>query len=70
MLGGVFWPLEVVPAFMQKIAQFVPQTWAMKGFTELMARGGGVGDILGSVAILMGFAVVFLAMGITRIRYE
>ncbi len=24
MLGGVFWPLEVVPAFMQKIAQFVP----------------------------------------------
>lgn len=70
MLGGVFWPLEVVPAFMQKIAQFVPQTWAMKGFTELMARGGGVGDILGAVAILMGFAVVFLAMGIARIRYE
>ena len=42
----------------------------MKGFTELMARGGGVGDILGAVAILMGFAVVFLAMGIARIRYE
>ena len=63
MLGGVYWPLEVVPSFMQKIAEFVPQTLAMRGFAELIARGGGVADILGLVAILLGFAVVFLARG-------
>ena len=70
MLGGVYWPLEVVPKFMQKIAEFVPQTWAMRGFSELVARGGGIADIWGPIAILLGFAVVFLAMGISSIRYE
>lgn len=70
MLGGIFWPLEVVPELMQKVAQFVPQTWAMKGFTELMARGGTLGDIWEYVLILLGFAVVFLGIGISRIRFE
>jgi ABC-2 type transport system permease protein len=70
MLGGIYWPLEIVPEFMQKIAEFVPQTWAMKGFTELVARGGTALDIMGSVAVLLAFAVVFLGAGVTRIRYE
>ncbi|MFT4412877.1 ABC transporter permease [Fredinandcohnia humi] len=70
MLGGVFWPLEIVPGFMQKIAEFVPQTWAMKGFTEITARGGSLIDILNPVLILLGFAVIFLLVGIKRVRFE
>lgn len=70
MLGGVYWPLDIVPDVMKKIAEFVPQTWAMKGFTELMARGGSVADIAGPVAVLLGFAAVFLAAGVSRVKYE
>jgi ABC-2 type transport system permease protein len=70
MLGGVYWPLDIVPTFMQKIADFVPQTWAMRGFTELIARGGTVTDIIGPVCVLLAFAVTFLVVGMTRIRYE
>jgi ABC-2 type transport system permease protein len=70
MLGGVYWPLDIVSDTMRRIAEFVPQFWAMQGFTELVARGGGVGDILSSVAVLLGFALVFLVAGISRVRYE
>lgn len=28
MLAGVYWPLEVMPKYMQAIAEFLPQTWA------------------------------------------
>lgn len=70
MLGGVFWPLAIVPAFMQKIADFVPQTWAMKGFTELIARGGTILDITAPVCVLLAFSATFLIVGLTRIRYE
>lgn len=70
MLGGVFWPLNIVPVFMQKMADFVPQTWAMRGFTELMARGGTVTDIIGPVGVLLAFSVLFLVVGMTRIRFE
>jgi ABC-2 type transport system permease protein len=70
MLGGVYWPLDIVPAFMQKMADFIPQTWAMRGFTELIARGGNVSDIIAPVCVLLAFAATFLVVGMTRIRYE
>ncbi|MDP4083272.1 MAG: ABC transporter permease [Bacillota bacterium] len=70
MLGGVYWPLDIVPSFMQKIAEFIPQTWAMRGFTELISRGGSVQDIVAPVSVLLAFSVVFLAIGITRVKYE
>lgn len=70
MLGGVYWPIELVPDFMQKIALFVPQYWAMEGFKTVMTHGGTLLDVLGSIGILLGFAAVFMAVGISRVRYE
>lgn len=70
MIAGVYWPIEIEPLFMQRIADFVPQTWAMRGFTELIARGGAAGDIMAYAGILAVFAAVFFAVGLTKIRYE
>lgn len=70
MLGGVYWPIELVPDFMQKIALFVPQYWAMEGFKTIMAHGGTLSDVSGSVGILLGFAAIFMTLGISRVRYE
>lgn len=70
MLGGVYWPIELVPDFMQKIALFVPQYWAMEGFKTVMSHGGTLFDVLGSVGILLGFAAIFMAVGVSRVRYE
>ncbi|UOY91540.1 ABC transporter permease [Ectobacillus sp. JY-23] len=70
MIAGVYWPIEIEPMFMQRMADFVPQTWAMRGFTELIARGGGIADIAVYVAVLFIFAIVFFTVGLKRIRYE
>jgi ABC-2 type transport system permease protein len=70
MLGGVYWPLNVEPGFMQKIANFVPQSWAMKGFTGLIVEGGVLTDILTPVIILLCFSVAFLSFGLMRVRYS
>lgn len=70
MLGGVYWPVSIVPEFMQKIAQFTPQFWAMKGFTRIISDQGGITDIWYPVLILLGFAVVFLMIGLSRVKYE
>ncbi|OEH93574.1 ABC transporter permease [Bacillus solimangrovi] len=69
MLGGVYWPLEIVPEFMQTIANFIPQTWAMKGFNHISA-GSRVADIIPNVIILMSFAVAFIGIGLKRVKYE
>ncbi|WP_442598732.1 ABC transporter permease [Neobacillus sp. D3-1R] len=70
MISGVYWPLEIEPVFMQKMAEFMPQTWAMKGFTEIMANGGTLIDIVDSLGVLFGFAILFLVVGMRRIRFE
>ncbi|MDJ1477983.1 ABC transporter permease [Bacillus sp. LS15-K4] len=70
MIGGLYWPIEIEPAWMQTAANFVPQTWAMRGFTELIVRGGTLTDIGSYIGILILFAGVFFVIGLTRIRYD
>ncbi|WP_100332259.1 ABC transporter permease [Bacillus xiapuensis] len=70
MLSGIYWPLSIVPEFMQKIADFVPQTWAMKGYESLIVQGGHLADIALPVTILFIFAGGFLTAGIMRVAYD
>ncbi|MFD2442978.1 ABC transporter permease [Bacillus sp. CGMCC 1.16607] len=70
MISGVYWPIEIEPVFMQKMAEFFPQTWAIRGFTELMANGGSLVNILDSLGILFGFALLFLFVGMRKIKFE
>ncbi|MBE7105954.1 ABC transporter permease [Bacillus cereus] len=70
MISGLYWPIEIEPTWMQTAANFVPQTWAMRGFTELIVRGGTLADIGGYIGILLLFAGVFFVIGLTRIRYD
>ncbi|MEN1938334.1 ABC transporter permease [Paenibacillus sp. 102] len=70
MISGLYWPIEIEPEWMQTVANFVPQTWAMRGFTELIVRGGTLADIAGYVGILTLFAGAFFIVGLTRIRYD
>ena len=69
-LGGAWWQLEITPPIYQKVVQILPSTWAMKGFNEVLVLGGGPKDVLLPVTILLGFAAVFFAIGVRRLRFE
>ncbi|MCM3571291.1 ABC transporter permease [Neobacillus mesonae] len=70
MLGGVYWPLDIVPEFMQKIALAVPQSWAMSGFKEIMSGSLHSGILLKDILALLGFTVVFFAIGLRGMKFE
>lgn len=68
MLSGIYWPLDIVPPFMRQIANFLPQTWMMSGFEEIM-QGNIILSILGmSSFILVIFTIVFLTIGLFNLR--
>ena len=69
-LGGAWWPLEIVPEWMQKFGHLFPTAWAMDGFSDIVTRGLGVGDVLLETAVLFGFGMLFLSIGVWRFRYE
>ncbi len=70
MLGGCYWPVEITSPAMQVVAKFTPTGWAMAGLKDAVARGMGVVEVLVPVALLLIFAVVTIAVGVTRLRLE
>ena len=70
LLGGCWYPLELFPPFVQTAVKVLPTTWAMQGMLDLVLRGQGLVEILPEAGVLLGFAAVFLAIGVLRFKYE
>jgi len=70
MLGGCWYPIELFPQVMRTAAQAFPTYWAMQGMLDILVRGQGINSVLPEAGILLGFALVFFAIGVLRFRYE
>ena len=70
LLGGCWYPLELFPAVVQTTVKVLPTTWAMQGMLDMLLRGQGVEGILLESGVLLGFALLFFAIGILRFKYE
>lgn len=58
LLAGCFFPLEVMPSALRKVADFLPQSWVLQSVEELQS-GGGFNDISLNLGIMLAFSVVF-----------
>jgi ABC-2 type transport system permease protein len=61
MLGGLFWPLEIVPEIMQRVAWFTPGYWfgtGLRNIREITFEGFVI-----PMLFLFGFTVVTLLIG-------
>ncbi|MEA2254169.1 MAG: type transport system permease protein [Solirubrobacteraceae bacterium] len=66
VVSGVYYPVEVMPGWMQAIATISPATYALRGIRASLLDGAGVGAVwgdlwplllLGAIAIPAGLAV-------------
>jgi ABC-2 type transport system permease protein len=67
MLGGCFWPISIMPDYMQKAANFTPQKWAIQA-VDIAATGGGWNELWLPFAILGLMAAVLLVIGSAILR--
>jgi len=67
MISGCFWPKELMPDFMQKIANFLPQTWALQAIKQLQ-NGDTFVAVLPCLAILIAFSLSFFLIGIYKMK--
>lgn len=70
MVGGAYWPLDIEPEWMQRLAWFVPQGWAMNGFKAAVLGWGATPDTWLSLGVLAVLAVVFFTVGMVQLRYS
>jgi ABC-2 type transport system permease protein len=68
-IGGAWWPLEIVPGWMQSLALVSPVGWVMRGFNDLMLYDLGARAVLVPVGVLAAAAVILFAAAVARFRY-
>ncbi|MBN1874777.1 MAG: ABC transporter permease [Anaerolineae bacterium] len=70
-LGGAWYPLEITPQLYRQIVQILPSTWAMRAYTDILARGATWREVIPAAGVLLGFATLFIVIGMLRFRrYE
>ncbi len=67
LLGGNFVGPGQAPTALRAVAGFTPNGQAIAAFTEVSVDGAGVGDLAAPLSALLGFAVVFGAIGLVRV---
>jgi ABC-type multidrug transport system permease subunit len=69
-LGGCWWPLEIVPSWMRKIAFALPTGWAYDALNRVMALDSGLPGVTTHLVVLLGIALVTLPLSVRRLaRY-
>jgi ABC-2 type transport system permease protein len=64
LLGGVFFRVEVMPTWVQHVAQFLPITHALRALRLALLTGAGPGAVMGEMQALAAFAVVLIPLGL------
>lgn len=67
-LGGCWWPAEIMPEWIQKVALVLPTSWAMRGFHQLISYGHGFGAVLVPCLVLLAFGGLFGFLGARALR--
>lgn len=69
-LGGCWWPIEITPQWMQKLAHFLPTGWVMEALHQLMYFGGQLQQVMPQVFALMVLAVIALSVAFKKFRFS
>ena len=62
MIGGMLWPIEIMPEILQRIAQILPSYWFAQGMRQIASTGFS-GEFLFTLGILFLFSIAFTLLG-------
>jgi len=65
LLAGCFFPFEIMPTSVQKIADFLPQRWLLDTIGKLQ-QGTPIADLYLNILILFAFAIAFFLIAIYK----
>lgn len=65
MLGGCFWPRDVVGPTLQRIGDFVPTTWAMEASSKIIS-GNSIMNVGKEMGIIVVFVMLFFLIAMTK----
>jgi ABC-2 type transport system permease protein len=69
LLGGVFYPVDILPAWLVPVAQLLPITHALEAMRQILLNGASFAFISEKVLILVLFSAILIPMGLAAFGY-
>jgi ABC-2 type transport system permease protein len=66
LLGGCLFSSDFFPPLLRTVSYFIPHTWAMMAYQDLLVRGQGLAQVLPEIGMLLLFAAIFFVVGVRR----
>jgi ABC-2 type transport system permease protein len=63
-LSGIFFPIEMMPSFMQTISRWLPFTYAVDAMRRVMVFGATLGNVYTDVLVMLAFGIATLIIAI------
>ncbi|HZI77480.1 MAG TPA: ABC transporter permease, partial [Gemmatimonadales bacterium] len=64
LVSGVYYPLSVLPLPLQLAGTLSPLTYSLEGMRRSLLDGAGVGDLLPTIAVLVGMGAVLIPLSV------
>jgi ABC-2 type transport system permease protein len=68
VVSGVYYPVSVLPGWMQLLAKVSPATYALRGCREAILEGGGIGALWSEIWPLLVIGTVSVPLGLWVFR--
>jgi ABC-2 type transport system permease protein len=68
VVSGVYYPVSVLPAWMQWLSTISPATYALRGMRHAILDGAGVGELWGDIWPLLVIGAIAVPLGLEIFR--
>ncbi len=68
LLGGVYYPVSILPDWLQKISYMLPITYSLEGMRMALLKGSSIGELTNSVIALGIFSIIMLPISVLSFR--
>ncbi len=64
LVSGVYYPVEVLPGWLEALSYLSPATYAIEGMRSALLEGAALAELWRPIVILIGMGVLMLPMGV------
>ena len=68
LLGGIYYPIELLPSWLQPVSALLPVTYALRIMRRTLLEGARLNVIASDLLILIGFCIVLLPLALWLFR--
>ena len=69
ILGGTFFPVDLLPGSIQNLSALVPMTHSLNGMRKALLQNHSVAQLSAEIAALATFSIVLLPLGLVAFSY-